>query len=192
MFISIRFPAPPQIRSFIQREAELAYSYPEVGASRTQGLEGYDNDHNSIELGEGEEVWEKAKAAIRQWQQFPSGWTIVQPKNAPLVEEQTVAVLFRIFGIWWTNSARIVYCLDEPNRFGFAYGTLPGHIEMGEECFWIERDTDGKISYHIRAFSKPRFWLVRLVYPFARFSQRRFVRQSMARMKAIAQQKIKL
>jgi uncharacterized protein (UPF0548 family) len=28
---------------------------------------------------------------------------------------------------------RVVYVLDEPERRGFAYGTLPGHPESGEE-----------------------------------------------------------
>ncbi|MEL6635488.1 MAG: DUF1990 domain-containing protein [Bacteroidota bacterium] len=192
MFVSLRFPNLPRIQQFIQGEEGLPYSYPEIGASRTQGPAHYDNDHHSVYLGEGEAVWNRAVAALRAWQQFPPDWTVVHPQRTPLEEGQTVAVLFRLFGMWWTNSARIVYCLDEPQRFGFAYGTLPGHVECGEECFWIERDSAGAIHYHIRAFSKPRFWLVRLAYPFARTQQKRFVRQSLARMEAIAQQNIKL
>jgi uncharacterized protein (UPF0548 family) len=34
---------------------------------------------------------------------------------------------------------RIVYVIDEPDRRGFAYGTLPGHPERGEEAFIISR-----------------------------------------------------
>ena len=68
----------------------------------------------------------------------------------------------------------------------FAYGTLPGHIEKGEECFWIEKDNEGIITYHIKAFSKPAYLFIWLVYPIARFFQRRFVKQSMDRMKKLS------
>lgn len=185
IYLSLSPPSAPKIEAFLTREARLDYSYTAVGASRTKGPADYDNDYRSVLLGKGEALWEAAKAALDAWQQFPEPWTRVLPANSPLEEGQNVAVLFRIWGIWFTNSARIVYTLDEPNRYGFAYGTLPGHVEEGEECFWIERDEEGMISYHIRAFSKPRFWLARLGYPFARWYQRRFVRQSMQIMAAL-------
>jgi len=36
-----------------------------------------------------------------------------------------------VSGVWFLNAARIVYVIDEPRRFSFAYGTLPGHAERG-------------------------------------------------------------
>ena len=39
------------------------------------------------------------------------------------------------------------------SRFGFAYGTLPGHGGSGEERFLIERDRDDGVWYDILAFS---------------------------------------
>lgn len=185
MHISLSYPSAQKIQDFLIQEACLAYTYPEVGASRTGGPDHYDNDHRWVLMGTGEGLWEAAKAALDQWEQFPEPWTRIHPAESPLEVGQNVAVLFRIWGFWFTNSARIVYTIDEPDRYGFAYGTLPGHVEQGEECFWIERDEAGNISYHIRAFSKPRFWLARLGYPFARWFQRRFVRQSMAKMAAL-------
>ena len=35
---------------------------------------------------------------------------------------------------------RVVYVVDEPDRRGFAYGTLPGHAESGEELFMVRFD----------------------------------------------------
>ena len=35
---------------------------------------------------------------------------------------------------------RVVYVVDEPDRRGFAYGTLPGHAESGEERFVVRYD----------------------------------------------------
>jgi uncharacterized protein (UPF0548 family) len=86
------------------------------------------------------------------------------------------------------NACRIIYIVNDDGpitRFGFAYGTLPGHIESGEERFVIEwnRDSD-EVHYDILAFSRPRHWTARLGYPFARVQQRRFARGSAAAMQA--------
>lgn len=46
-------------------------------------------------------------------------------------------------GILTPNApCQVVYVLDEPDRQGFAYGTLPGQPESGEEAFVIERADD--------------------------------------------------
>ncbi len=52
------------------------------------------------------------------------------------------------------------------SRFGFAYGTLPGHVESGEERFLVEWDRgDDAVWYDILAFSRPNHVLTRLGYP---------------------------
>jgi len=85
-------------------------------------------------------------------------------------------------GLWWLNSCRIVYVIDIQDKFGFAYGTLPGHAECGEELFMVEKMPDGTVRYVLKAFSRPRVWLARLGYPIARAYQRKFVRDSKASM----------
>jgi len=86
--------------------------------------------------------------------------------------------------VWFLNAARIVYVIDEPRRFGFAYGTLPGHAERGEERFLIEWLTDDTVWYDLDAISRPRYWAARVAYPVARRLQRRFARLSKASMAA--------
>jgi len=185
MKASLTFPGNKTIDSFLKKQATADFTYTALEGSKTGDISGYDNDHNCCIIGSGEQDWEAAKEALRNWTHFPAPWTKILPEEAPLEVGETVAVLFRIFGLWWINSARIVYAFDEPDRFGFAYGTLKGHIETGEECFWIERDSVGTISYHIRAFSKPYYWFVKLAYPIARYYQRQFVKQSMAHMQGV-------
>lgn len=185
MKVSLTFPSKNKVESFLKEQAKASYTYTDLEGSRTANVSGYDNDHNCCVIGSGDQQWEAAKEALYLWAQFPASWTKILRERAPLKVGQTVAVLFRIFGVWWINSARIVYTFDESNRFGFAYGTLYGHLESGEECFWIERDAQGVITYHIRAFSKPYYWFVKLAYPLARYYQRRFVKQSMAHMKLV-------
>ena len=56
---------------------------------------------------------------------------------------------------------RVVYVVEEPNRVGFAYGTLPGHPEEGEELFLLQRDHDHRVRFTVAAFSKPATRLAR-------------------------------
>lgn len=183
----LKFPQLQQLKPLLAKVKTRSYTYPEVGASQDKSVSGYDNDLQKIYLGDSKQVWETAKKLLDNWQQFPPSWTTVFLENTTLVKEKNVLVFFHLFGLWWVNPARIVYTLDESDRYGFAYGTLEGHVEQGEECFWIEREGDGKIYYAIKAFSKPLFWGARLIYPIARRYQRKFVRESMARMQELTQ-----
>ena len=182
------------------------FSYREVGDSRddTARPGGYNVDHNRAQLGRGNEAFEAACAALRAWRMFPAPWTRISPAHAPLRVGQVVAMQAHALGVWWLNACRIVYVLDERTaratsavrasgviedspvvrRFGFAYGTLPAHVEQGEERFSIELRADGGVWYDLRAFSRPRYWPVRLGKPLARRLQRRFVRESQAAMRA--------
>jgi uncharacterized protein (UPF0548 family) len=56
---------------------------------------------------------------------------------------------------------RVVRLVEEDGRRGFAYGTLAGHPERGEEAFLAERDADGT-WVRVRAFSRPARWYSRL------------------------------
>jgi len=69
-------------------------------------------------------------------------------------------------------------------RFGFAYGTLAEHAESGEERFSIEWNrADDTVWYDIRAFSRPRQMLARLMgYPLSPSLQKRFAEGSKAAM----------
>lgn len=66
---------------------------------------------------------------------------------------------------------RVVYVVDEPLRKGFAYGTLPGHPERGEEAFIVEYRDDDSVWLTIRAFSRPSSWIFWLGYPLVRLMQ---------------------
>jgi uncharacterized protein (UPF0548 family) len=107
-----------------------------------------------------------------------------------------VAVIARLFGLWWLNACRIVYVVDEGGpvqRYGFAYGTLLEHAESGEERFTVEwHEPDDAVWYEILAFSRPHHVLARLGYSLARRLQRRFARDSAAAMqRAVGQDKSK-
>lgn len=157
--------------------------YPGVGATRqdTAAPFGYDVDHNRVLLGHGEPAFEAGCAALHAWKMFPAPWTRIRPLNAPLQQGETIAMIAYALGMWWLSACRIVYVIDETapvRRFGFAYGTLPAHVEEGEERFLVEQLPDGSVWYDLRAFSRPRYWPVRWAKPLARRLQKRFATES--------------
>jgi uncharacterized protein (UPF0548 family) len=180
---SLSKPSESITRAFLARERDLPHSYVEIGETQKDTtVAGYDNDFNFVELGHGDAVWEAAKAAIQQWKMFPGGWACIWPEDTPIQVGEVVAMQAKVMGLWWLNSCRIVYVVDNQDKFGFAYGTLPGHAECGEELFMVEKTSNGTVRYIIKAFSRPRVWVARLGYPIARAYQRKFVRESKASM----------
>jgi uncharacterized protein (UPF0548 family) len=178
-------PTDAQIAGFLEKMAGQTFSYEEVGATRRSPPAGYNFDDNAVQLGCGAEAFARGCAALRAWRMFPAPWTKILPVNAPIREGQTVAMLARAFGLWWLSSCRIVYVVEESTpvrRFGFAYGTLTAHVEQGEELFSVEWRPDDSVWYRVLAFSRPRYWPVRLAKPLARRLQRKFVRDSKAAM----------
>ena len=188
-----RKPSEEVVRKFIASQQDLPFSYSRVGATKSHprdGPGGYKVDHNRIKLGDGEETYRRAVSALRGWRQFELGWVTIVPPGKPLEVGTTVAVQVKVFGSWSLNAARIVYVIDEGQvgnaRFGFAYGTLSDHVEDGEERFTVEwhKDEDDSVWYDIYAFSRPKHPLARLGFPITRMLQRRFVRDSLAVMRA--------
>jgi uncharacterized protein (UPF0548 family) len=164
-----------------QRGAPL--SYGPAGLTRSPASQRYQADMNAVELGRGREVFERARRALTEWRMFRLGWVRVLPERPVIQEGETVCVAAGTLGLWFLNACRVVYLVDEADRFGFAYGTLQAHAEEGEELFLVEHDrADDSVSYRIAALSRPRAWHARLGYPFTRALQRRFARDSMKAM----------
>jgi uncharacterized protein (UPF0548 family) len=181
-------PSQVQIQSFLASQRKCGFSYAEVGATRGALPEGYIHDHNRVRLGQGPDVFRSAVKAIQTWQMFKLGWADLVDSDTPIESGETVAAFFRHFGFWSLNSCRVVYVINEERRFGFAYGTLPGHAEQGEERFSVDWSSEGDVvSYDILAFSRPRQWQARFAAPISRMLQKKFVRDSKAAMVRAAQ-----
>jgi uncharacterized protein (UPF0548 family) len=180
---TLAWPSTAEVRKFLASQMGAPLTYSTVGATATGDYpSGFDVDHRRTEIGLGDDCFRRACEAIRNWRQFDLGWVRATPTDTPLAAEALVAVSAKFGGVCTTNAARIVYVVDEPQRFGFAYGTLPRHVEQGEERFLVEL-VDGRVYYDILAFSRPRHLLARLGYPLMRRLQKRFGRDSAAAMR---------
>ena len=182
-----RKPSRDTVRDFLTAQSDRDFTYALVGATAGEPPAGYVVDRTRVRLGEGEEAFLAARAALSRWEHFRLGWVEAVPLSDAIQSGTCVAVVARVLGLWWLNACRIVYVIDETGpvcRFGFAYGTLPGHAESGEERFLIEWDrATESVWYDIVAFSRPNHPLARLGYPLTRRTQKRFARDSAAAMK---------
>lgn len=185
--LTLRKPSSERLHDFLTAQSKFAFTYSAVGATAAMPPAGYVVDRTRIKLGEGGSTFAAAKAALERWEHSRLGWVEAWPPETPIQAGQVVALIARLFGLWWLNACRIVYVVDEQGpvkRFGFAYGTLPEHAESGEERFTVEwHEQDDSVWYDILAFSRPQQLLARLGYPFARRLQQRFARDSAAAMR---------
>lgn len=186
MFLHSR-PNGRQIRRFLAAQAGRPLSYGEVGRSQGAPPAGYFFDCDRGELGAGPAVWAAACQALRRWEMFGVGWVQVAPERPPLDVGREVAIVVGKAGLWTLNAARIVYVVDEDEgqvaRLGFGYGTLPDHLERGEERFLVEWDRrTNRVDYEIRAFSWPNHWIACCGFPLMRRFQRQFRRDSIRAM----------
>jgi uncharacterized protein (UPF0548 family) len=163
--ILLRKPSEARIERFLDDQRSLPFSYPEVGASRDGAPPGYPVNQLRGRLGVGPEAFARAVEALRSWKMYEMGWTKLCWPDAPITGGTVVGVLGRHFGLWSLNACRIVYVIEEEaaasllRRYGFAFGTLPGHVERGEERFTVEwHRADDSVSYEVFAFARPTRW----------------------------------
>ena len=181
-------PVRTEIEGFLDRQRNTSFSHSETGVTHTTGSPLWDRDHNRCVIGRGDAVYDNACRAVREWKMFDLSWLELHSDRTPIVEGEAVAILISHLGFWSLNAARIVYTLDESDaktrRYGFAYGTLRDHSECGEERFSVELDlASGDVYYDILAVSRPRHPLAYLGYPYSRYLQKCFARDSIDAMK---------
>jgi uncharacterized protein (UPF0548 family) len=190
--LSLRKPGKERIDQWLDEQQQRELNYPEIGGSRDPSLlRGYNIDHYSIQLGQGEAAYERAVAAVRELHMWDFDWIQLCWPTRPIAVGTVLATLTRQMGVWFLNACRIVYVIEEDqprHRFGFAFGTIAGHIERGEERFLVEwRPEDDSVWYEILAFSRPAHWLLNLGYPYARRVQKRFGADSLQAIRKVVE-----
>jgi uncharacterized protein (UPF0548 family) len=154
------------------KAAEL--SYPEVGATKDSALPaGYRLDRYERQLKSDDTVFDRAVEALRGWKAHVGAGVEVVPGGARVTVGETVLLVLKAAGVWAPAPCRVVYVLDEPSRFAFAYGTLPGHPEQGEVAMIVERNQGEGVVFRIVSFSRTVDPIARLGSPFTRLIQRR-------------------
>ena len=133
----------------------------------------------SARIGRGDAVWERATHDVLRWKvKTASGVTVDAP--GPVSHGDRVNVTARVFGLAIVEPVEVVTVIEEQDRVGFSYRTLPGHPVDGEEAFMVHRDGD-EVHLTIRSLTRAApqgLW--RVLYPALRIAQlearRRYLR----------------
>jgi uncharacterized protein (UPF0548 family) len=145
--------------------AEL--TYPEHGATRGSGAlpAGYRHVTRFQRLGAGPACFDRAVDGLFGWQMHRGAGLSPLVAPRPMVGADVVMRLGPPL-VGAIIPCRIVYVESAPRRRGFGYGTLPGHLAVGEESFVVEWADDNGVNLRIRAFSRftaPWAWFGPLV-----------------------------
>jgi uncharacterized protein (UPF0548 family) len=188
---TLREPSAGRMAGVVARQEPRELTYAEHGATASRFPAGYRHDRWLADLGRYDEAsFARLSEGLLNWQaQLGAGMTVCPLETAR--PGLTFALSIRLgpatgrLAGYVTAAGRVVYLTDEPGRRGFAYGTLPGHPEQGEEAFHVIRD-GCRMVLEVTAFSRPRHPLARAGAPVARAVQRRINAAYLASMTRFA------
>ena len=147
----------------------LQLTYRDVGATAGPLPEGYHHVRKSAVIGQGRPRFDDAAQKVMRWGMLRGAGVRVKASTEVAVVGSVVLVGFGPL----RAPCRVVYVIDEPDRRGFAYGTLPGHPESGEELFAVRLDpATGDVHAEVIAFSRHATWWSRLAAPVTSLAQR--------------------
>jgi uncharacterized protein (UPF0548 family) len=130
-------------------------------------------------IGNGDQFWDRASRDVLLWRvKTRSGFTVSTTGAVAAGDRPTITA--RPFGIRIVEPVVVVSVVQEDDRVGFAYRTLPGHPVSGEEAFIVSREGDD-VRLTIRSLTRAapqQPW--RILYPALRVAQlvarRRYLR----------------
>ncbi|MFF8972229.1 DUF1990 family protein [Streptomyces sp. NPDC014995] len=153
------------------------FTYADVGATRDRpGFcpPGFHPLHVRARLGEGEPLFRRAAEAVMTWEMHRAMGVGVDASAERAAAEAHVTIT--LAGLV-KAPCRVIWTVEEPRRAGWAYGTLPGHPECGEESFVVDRTGDGTVWLTVSAFSRPAKWYARAGGPATRGLQQAYARR---------------
>lgn len=149
----------------VSKYRTTSFNYADVGASEGTFPADYHHLTRSQVIGAGIDEYGAAADALMQWDMHRGAGLRVHPSADTAIPDAVVVLTLGPI----RSPCRVVYVIDEANRQGFAYGTLDGHPEAGEELFHIDYSpADGIVTAHISAFSRPGRWFTTLGGPVGR------------------------
>jgi uncharacterized protein (UPF0548 family) len=151
----------------------MTFTYGEVGATRQPGPlpAGYRHVRRHAEIGRGAGAFRAAAEALATWQvQRGAGLGVrAAADRAAAGVRLAVGIGLGPLRVW--APCELVWVVDEPAEYGWAYGTLPGHPECGEEAWIVSIDAQDRVWCDIRAFSRPATWYARFGGPLTHLIQ---------------------
>ncbi|MFE7096339.1 DUF1990 family protein [Streptomyces erythrochromogenes] len=162
-------------------------TYPDRGATAHHPLPaGYHHLRHRTHLGHGRAVFESAGAAVTTFHAHRAAGLRVRAGVGAVRPGIRIVVGIGRGPLRVEAPCEVVWTAYEPARIGFAYGTLPGHPECGEESFVVDMAPDGTVWFTVTAFSRPNRWYTRLAGPLVPFVQQHSARRIGRRLRRLA------
>ncbi|MFF8275802.1 DUF1990 family protein [Streptomyces lateritius] len=159
------------------RTPGASLNYPDVGATAADRLpSGYRHLHHTVRIGRGEDAFETAGAAVTTWRMHRASGARVRSRAVRADPGVLVEVSLGLGPLRFTAPCEVIWTAYEEDRTGFAYGTLAGHPESGEESFVVDLHPDGSVWFTVTAFSRPAAWYTRLAGPLVPHLQHAYAR----------------
>ena len=138
----------------VKRALNGRLSYPEVGATLDAAMpEGYRHSERRVRVGKGREAFDLAADAVLSWQVHRGAGLSVLASGERAEPGEVAIVRLTAGPLRLDGPNRVVAVLDEPDRRGFAYGTLDGHPERGEQAFIVTIDEQDVVTFTVRSFT---------------------------------------
>jgi len=157
--------------SDVQGLSGLRLSYAEVGATSGPLPPGHHHLDVARVVGHGRDWFDVAAGRVLTWEVQRRAGLQVEADRAVALGVRAV-LRARVGPVPVRAPVEVVVVTAEPDRVGFAYGTLAGHPERGEERFEVVLHADGSVVARVRAFSRPGRWFTHVAGPVGRRLQR--------------------
>ncbi|MDN4615504.1 DUF1990 family protein [Leifsonia sp. F6_8S_P_1B] len=126
----------------------------------------------SAVIGRGDDCWRRAAHDVLRWRvKTRSGFQV--DDQGPVQAGQHLLIRARVLGVTIVEPVEVVAVVEEHDRVGFSYRTLPGHPVDGEEAFIVHREEAGEVVLTVRSLTKrapQQPW--RALHPLLRVAQR--------------------
>jgi uncharacterized protein (UPF0548 family) len=180
MPLRLRQPPRARLEELLQASQADDFTYGPVGIAMDADLPTtLHRDRWETSLG-GADAFDRGRQAIRDWcVHRGAGLSVLT--DGELKVGTNVAMAAHVPVDYIEVTCRVTAVVDEPDIFGFAYGTLSVHPERGEESFIIRR-TANQVRFVVAAASEPVHPLARLAPPIARRLQDKACKRYLAAM----------
>ncbi|MFL4477444.1 DUF1990 family protein [Paeniglutamicibacter sp. ORCA_105] len=131
-------------------------SYPEPGFTDSVPVPaGYRTLQVRERVGEGEAAFEALAEGIMGWKLHEAAGLRVRADTPTVQLASRVRLGIGVGPARIEAPCRVVRLIESGTRRGFAYGTLAGHPETGEESFTAVLEPDGSVHLELKSVSRP-------------------------------------
>ena len=171
--------SPEKTARWLAAAEPTTFTYVGTGATRNnEAPTGFHALERAVEIGSGRDVFDRAATQLKAWGvQRAAGFQVLGPLE--VTAGATALLVMAVGPVKFVAPIRVVYWIEEADHIAFAYGTLPGHPESGEEYFGLTIDETERVRFRVNAFSRAGSLMTHIGQPVVRKIQERATQQYM-------------